>query len=61
MDTIKIGDIRYLNADELRNMTNPMAITCKGEPVAVLVPYKLFLEWQEAARGLTEDIRLETQ
>jgi hypothetical protein len=50
-DLVSITQFRALNADRLRELRIPMAVTGRKDetkPLAVLMPFELFMRWQEA-------------
>lgn len=47
MKHIRVADLRIINGKLLKEMTEPEVIWHWKEPVAVMVPYELFMKWQE--------------
>lgn len=39
--------LKIASAQHLRELDEPLLICCHSEPVAAIVPYDLYLKWQE--------------
>jgi len=42
--------LKIASAERLRDMDEPLIICAHSQPVAALVPYDLYLKWQERLR-----------
>jgi prevent-host-death family protein len=60
MNQIGVSDLKIYNTRELRDLKEPMEVTHHGTPIAVLVPYKVYQEWQAEFEGLKKLVAQET-
>lgn len=44
---VGVSSLRVFTSDKLRALQEPRIICDHAEPIAVMVPYALYLEWQE--------------
>ena len=47
MRRIRMTDLRAMTNGDLRLLKEPAEIFSYSQPIAVLVPYELFLKWQD--------------
>ena len=44
--------LKIASAEHLRELQEPVIVHCHSEPVAAVVPYELYLKWQEQLRAV---------
>jgi prevent-host-death family protein len=44
--------LKMANAERLRELDEPVLVCCHSQPVAAVVPYELYLKWQEQLKKI---------
>ena len=50
---VGVSSLRMFNAARLRELKEPVVICDFSEPIAAIVPYALYLEWQQHLESVT--------
>ena len=61
MKRIGVSELRNMNATRLRALAEPLEICHHNQPVRVLVPYALYMQWQDEFRAVTEQALKEAE
>ena len=55
MRRIGTSELRYANAAYMRELNEPVKVCIEDQPVAVLVPYKIYMQLQEVFLAMNDE------